>query len=305
MRTLVTGAGGFVGRHLIRELVDNGHSVSAFEHPDAGPVNNVSETFKGDICDAGSVAHAVKSLQPEMCVHLAGIAFIPHGDDKPSLMLDVNTGGTINVLNAIKKHAPECRLLAVSTAHVYGPATGPDPIPEDHPLAPVSVYAISKAAADITTLSFARHHGLHAMTTRPHNHTGPGQSPNFVVPAFASQAKEIAAGRKEPVIKVGNLECERDFTDVRDVVRAYRLIIEKGTSGKAYNIASAEFHKIGDVLRKICKTAGIDPETKVDDALFRPTDRSATLDISALQKDTGWQPEISMDKTLEDIYATL
>lgn len=302
MRILVTGVNGFVGRHLTTELNRHNHTVIAFEHPDAGTVAHVSEVYYGDICDKPTLVDTVKQSKPDACIHLAAIAFVPDGNSNPHRMMAVNVDGTANLLDAIRDYNQDCRALIVSTAHVYGQDKGSEPVTEDTELTPASIYAESKAKADIASLAYAREHGMHIMTARPHNHIGPGQSPKFVVPSFAQQAKAIATEKQEAVIKVGNLESERDFTDVRDVVRAYRMIIESGTAAKAYNIASDKLYKIGDLLHMLCKLAGIDPDIQIDDSLFRPTDYAASLDTSKIKQDTGWKTEIDLQTTLTDIY---
>lgn len=303
MRILVTGAGGFVGRHLIRELTQNGHEPFAFDLNFSTPVAEATASFTGDLHDVETLTRIIISIKPEACIHLGAISFIPSGKTNPELMFSVNVIGTINVLEAFRKYASFSKILVISSARVYGEAVRDHAIREDEPLAPMSMYAISKAAADLTTLRYAREYNLHTITTRPNNHIGPGQSPRFVVPSFAQQVKSIASGESEPVLKVGNLESDRYFTDVRDVVRAYRLLIENGRFGEAYNISSQNRMKISTVLEKLCTLACIKPEIELDPEKFRPTDCSPLLDISKLQNDTGWKPEIALSDTLRDILA--
>lgn len=303
MKTLVTGAGGFAGRHLIRELAGYDYELYAFECPGVPPVEGVIDTLSGNLCDQSVLENAIKKLKPEACFHLGAMTFVPDGNSNPGLMLAVNIGGTLNVLNAIKTYSPDCRVLTVSTAHVYGPSGSDKPLTESNTFNPLDIYSASKAAADLSTLAFARHHGIHAMTVRPHNHTGPGQAPKFVIPSFVAQAKAIAIKKQAAVIKVGNLDCERDFIDVRDVVRAYRLIMEKGISGEAYNIGSERRYTIGTVLNMICDTLGIKPEIIVDEQRYRPTDRSSLLDTTKIYNDTGWAKEIDLTNTLKDMIS--
>jgi GDP-4-dehydro-6-deoxy-D-mannose reductase len=150
-------------------------------------------------------------------------------------------------------------------------------------------------------LTYASAHGMQIITTRPNNHVGPGQSADFVLGAFGTQIKAIARGEADPVLKTGNLESTRDFTDVRDVVRAYRLLLEKGTSGQTYNIGSGKQESVGEVLKIMCGIEGIAPEILQDPALTRPADRSPLLDTTCIERDTGWTPAISLDTTLHDI----
>ncbi len=302
MRILATGTGGFVGRHLTKELTENNHTVFAFEHPDSKGAEGAIETIFGNICDPATIEKAVTATKPEACIHLAAISFVPDGISNPQLMKDVNEGGTANLLAILNKHTPACRTLVVSTALIYGPSKSDARITEDNKLSPANLYAETKANADLAALAFTTQHDLPVMTARPHNHIGPGQSPKFVVPSFVQQAKAIAAGTHPPVMHVGNLESERDFTDVRDVVKAYRLIIEKGKTGNAYNIASDKLYKIGDILNMILDIAGAQPEIKTDDTLYRPTDKSPQLDVSKLKNDTGWEYETDLNTSLSDIF---
>lgn len=303
MRILVTGAGGFVGRYVIHELARNGHEALAFDQNFSTEVAEAADSMTGDLREPATVNRIVSSVKPEACIHLGAVSFIPSGESDPESMFSVNVLGTINVLEAFRKHTAGSKILVISSAHVYGATGSGQIVSEQAPIAPVSMYAISKATADLTALAYARQYDMHTMTARPNNHTGPGQSPGFVVPSLARQVQVIARGESKAVIKVGNLESERDFTDVRDVARAYRLLIEKGRTGEAYNISAQNRMKISAVLDKLCRLAGISPELKVDPGKFRPTDSSPLLDTAKLQGDTGWKPEIEFSKTLQDILS--
>ena len=298
MRILVTGACGFVGRHVLAELTAHGHETIGMSighpPPELSPHNFIS----ANITDATRVAEIVSTVKPDACLHLAAWAFAGGGETRQ--VIDINLMGTANLLEAVRTSCPEARVLVVSTAHVYGMKARPTAIREDDPLTPDSVYAITKAAADNLSLLYARQHGLDIIVARPYNHIGPGQSPQFAIPSFAKQVSAIRKGAP-PLIKVGNLDNCRDFTDVRDIVRAYRLLLEKGQRGKAYNIASGHEVRLGDMLSRLCELAGVQPEIVCDQTLFRPTDQSPVLDISRLQTDTGWMPHIPIDQTLSDI----
>lgn len=304
MRYLVTGGAGFVGRHLVTELLNHGHDVTVFDRPQARPSTSVCSFVEGDIRQEEDLMSAVAQCNPEACIHLSAISYVPTGGSNPDLVMSVNIQGTINVLSAIRTKSPEARLLTVSTAHVYDATDNSTPITEDLPLAPLSAYSISKVAADLATLACASHHGLNAMTVRPTNHTGPGQASFFVVPSLAAQIKAVAENRAELPLSVGNTESERVIMDVRDVVRAYRLLIEHGRSGEAYNLSAGNQVKIGEVLRSLCSMAGVEPVFEVDSTKYRPTDRSPILDTSKLFNDTGWMQEIPLGKTLEDVMAS-
>lgn len=302
MRVLVTGVTGFVGRHLTAELAAHGHEVCGFDLG-ASPADLPLAAFSGgDILDPRALRAAVEGHTPDACVHLAGSAFVPDGRAAPERVLDVNLMGTVRLLEAFRDLRPTARVLTVSSAHVYGSRARPAPIAEDDPLEPDSFYALSKAGADRATRLYAAQYGMHAMVARPYNHIGPGQSPLFVVAAFARQVRAIRDGAA-PVMRVGNLESRRDFTDVRDVARAYRLLLERGRPGHAYNIASDRLTRVGDILVRLCELAGVKPSIERDTALYRPDTTAPRLDIRRIVADTGWTPAVSLDQTLRDIIA--
>ncbi len=271
MRILVTGAGGFVGRHVVHELAQASHVPIAFDLqrcPHTPPEN----TYVGDLRDAEAVRDLIGQVHPDACIHLGGIAFVPMGWTDPDLVFSSNLTGTINLIEALRHGSPGSHVLVVTSAEVYGRMPAEKPLDEDAPLQPDNLYAVSKIAADLTTLLYARRFAMPAMTARPENHIGPGQSPRFVASGFAEQLAQIARNEAEPVLHVGNLDNERDFTDVRDVARAYRLIVEKGRAGHAYNIASGHTVKIRSILEQLCAIAGVQPRIEVDPTRFRPTD---------------------------------
>lgn len=299
MRVLITGAGGFVGQHLAVELAGHGFELVLFdqEFPCHAPDSAIA--VAGDLTDAAAVSRVVADTRPAACVHMGALSFVPAGSVNPKLTFEVNLGGTINVLEAFRNRSRRAKILFISTAQVYGPTASGKVTLEQTPLVPASLYAITKAAADQTTLVYSKDYGMHTMTVRPTNHTGPGQSNRFVVPSFVRQVKENTAN-----ISVGNMDSTRDFMDVRDVVRAYRLLLEKGKPGTAYNLSANRHIRIGDVLGKICELAGVQPRITVDPAKFRPTDSSPRLSTSRLTGDTGWQPEIPFEQTLKDMLAS-
>lgn len=299
MRVLITGVAGFVGHHLVAELAAHGHESSGLDRAVATDLP-VREFIAADMCDGAAIHDAVVRLAPDACVHLAGMAFVPSGQAYPAQMAAVNIMGTTHLLEALRSAAPRARLLCISTAQVYGATGGPTPLREEDPLRPDSLYAVTKAASDGIALLYARQYGMPIMIARPHNHIGPGQSSAYVVASFASQVAAIRRGAP-PLIKVGNLDSQRDFTDVRDVVRAYRLLIERGTPGEIYNIASGRQVRIGEVLSRLCELARIRPEIVRDNALYRPSDGGLILDTSRLRTTTGWAPTIPLDQTLHDL----
>jgi len=300
MRVLVTGANGFVGRHVVHELRQSGDTVllHGLSQPDA---NEKESYYRTDLCDADALNGLIKDLQPEACIHLAGIAFIPEADQHPASTFAVNTTGTVNLLTAFRYHAPESRIVVITSSQIYGHPDQDRPITENHPLVPYNLYSVSKTAADQASLIHAERFGMKVMTARPHNHIGPGQSPRFVSSSFSRQLIGINNGDLEPVIKVGNLDSERDFLDVRDVAHAYRLLLESGQPGRAYNIATGKPVPVRILLDELCRLAGVYPQRVEDPDLFRPIDRAVLLDTTRIHKDTGWRPRISFEQTLRDI----
>ncbi len=301
MNVLITGIGGFVGRFLTRELLDANHTVSGFDLPSAPFPEGVSRGVTGSITEAAAVMAAVARCRPDACIHLAGIASPPIGRLHPEQMLNTNILGTAHILEALHANAPSCRFLLASTAYVYGTPEADISISEDAPMRPNGIYAVSKAAADLMTLAYARDYHMHTITARAANHTGPGQGTDFVVPAFAQQMAAIANGGKDPLIRVGNLDSERSFMDVRDVVHAYRLLIENGLPGQAYNVSSPERVPIRLILDTLADIAGVSPVIEVDPARFRETDKTPLLDTQRIRNDTGWHQTFTLRDTLGEM----
>jgi GDP-4-dehydro-6-deoxy-D-mannose reductase len=301
MRILVTGIAGFVGHFLTEELLQAGHDVVGIDLSLDRCPEGVAEAQCVDLTNGDEMLAAVEALHPDGCIHLGGIASPPVGRTHPELMLNTNVLGTAHLLEALRKTAPKTPMLLASTSYVYGSSETENPITEDAPISPIGVYAVSKASADLMTLAYTRDYSMHTMTARAANHTGPGQSTDFVVPAFAHQVKAISKGSQPAAMRVGNLDSERTFMDVRDVVRAYRLLVERGRRGQAYNVASAERVSIREILNQLCEAAGVTPSIGTDPALYRPTDRSPLLSIQRMRDTIGWEPEIPLKQTLLDI----
>lgn len=305
MRVLVTGASGFVGGHALPEFRRAGHDVIAMVMPGEAVIPGVLATEALDLGDAAGLTALVARHQPDACLHLAGMAFVPTAWKNPVGAFQVNVIGTLHLLEAFRAHAPAARFLTVSSAQLYGHAPRAAAIREDEPPIADSIYAVSKWSADISTLLYHQRYGQHTMTARPCNHIGPRQSESFVVASFARQLLDIRAGKRSPVMRVGNLASRREFTDVRDVVRAYRLLLEKGHAGQAYNVASGQFITIQSIFDTLCRLTGVSPDVEIDPALYRPTDAQPVIDFSRLQEHTGWKAEISLEETLRDVIADL
>ncbi|NCC49587.1 MAG: NAD-dependent epimerase/dehydratase family protein [Spartobacteria bacterium] len=301
MRVLVTGANGFAGRHLMEELLRAGYAPYAF---DQVPVEGMprDRSFTGDLRHPDDLHTLIRAVKPDACVHLGGIAFVPAGWTDPQRVFSVNLIGSINLLEALRKESPQTRTLLVSSAEIYGREPGDSPFTEDTPPAPANPYAASKLGADLTALLYAKRYDMPVMTARPANHIGPGQSESFVAASFARQLAHIALQKSPPVMRVGNLDCQRDFTDVRDIACAYRLIIENGHPGMAYNISSEIPVSIRAILEQLCQAANVDPAIEVDPDRWRPADAMPHLSARRLRDHTGWTPRIALAQTLQDIY---
>jgi GDP-4-dehydro-6-deoxy-D-mannose reductase len=291
-RILVTGATGFVGRHLLPEL--------RRRFPEA----QVTPTTC-NIADRDAVAAQVQSARPDAVVHLAGIAAPVAAGRDPDLAWRVNLHGALNLAHALQQTAPECLLLFVSSGDAYGASfrTGL-PVDENAPLAPLNTYSATKAAADLALGAMAAE-GLRCIRVRPLNHTGPGQSDAFVVPAFARQVARIAAGLQAPVLEVGSLDPRRDFLDVRDVCAAYATVLERAdklASGLILNLASGVARRIGDVLDALLDAAATRAEIRTDTARMRRSEIALAIgDASLARRTLDWAPSIPWTRTLADV----
>ncbi len=301
MHVLVTGVAGFAGRHLARDLRAAGHTVAGYDcaPPDRAPAVDVY--IAGDIGDRQALDAAVAAARPDAAVHLCGRTFVPESWEHPDDIVRVNLLGTLALLEACRRRAPAARVLVVSSAEVYGTRPRPAPVAEDAPLDPDNPYAISKAAADLFALRLAAHHRSPVMTVRPGNHIGPGQRGPFAVASFAAQVAAIRRGDTPAVLRVGNLDSRRDFTDVRDVVRAYRLLLERGRPGLAYNLSSGRQVTLRAILDDLCALSGLRPAIETDPARYRPAADRPCLDTRRIAADTGWTAAIPLAATLRDL----
>ncbi len=291
-RILITGATGFVGRHLMACLAE--------AYPDASVF-----TPTVDVRDADAIAATVREAAPEACIHLAAVSSNRAAEEHEELAWEVNLHGTLRLARAILRHAPGCRMLFASSADAYGGSfRAGTPVDEGMPLAPMSVYSATKAAADLAIGSMAAQ-GLHCLRLRPFNHTGPGQTAQFVVPAFARQIARIEAGLQPPLIQVGNIDTWRDFLDVRDVCMGYLACIAQGdrlAPGSILNLASGTPRRIGDILTELQALAGIALEVRTDPARVRDSDLPrACGDSSRAREMLGWVPVIPWAQTLHDV----
>jgi GDP-4-dehydro-6-deoxy-D-mannose reductase len=283
MRTLVTGADGFVGRHAVERL-------------HAADVETVA--FIGDVRDAEVCLTQVRASRPDAILHLAAIASVADAWRTPDAVTAVNVGGTRNLLEAVAEAAPNARFVLVSSAEVYGAvAEGEQPIDEDTPPRPASPYATSKLEAE----AVARGSGLDAAIARPFPHIGPGQDERFAIASFASQIAAIERGAP-PILRVGNLDARRDISDVRSVVDAYLALLGSTGLPGPYNVCTGRAHRIGDVLTTLLGFAEREIEVVPDPERLRPADIPLLLGSPArIEHDLGWRPERPLEQTLLDV----
>jgi len=306
VKVLVTGAGGFAGRHLVDYLLTQGDQVvAAFEHQGQIPPparNLLPLVF--DITNDQAVSGALQAHEVDAAIHLAAIAFVPSVDKKPGRAMAVNVGGTAALLNAIKSHRPRARILLISSAEVYGRSAGEgNALTESDPLQPVNLYAQTKLLVEQLARWFAEHDGLDIIVARPFPHLGPGQDPVFSVSGFARQLATIAADQAKPVLHVGNLSVRRDFTDVRDVVRAYRTALEKLPPGATFNICSGRDYLLSDLVELLIRESRVSVKVEVSQSRLRSNDLFFLRgSADYLYRQTGWRPEVPIEQTLRDIY---
>lgn len=301
MRILVTGAGGFVGNHLCPLLSSNGHEVLALDHSNKLKSKEI-KSVGGDITDYDTILKIFNEFKPEAVYHLAGLAFIPLCEKDFQKTLDVNVMGTYNLLKASEKTQLLKKFILISTANVYGIVKEEDlPLTEDSPVVPNNNYAVSKLMAEEAVRKYERTHNIPCIIFRAFNHIGPGQAKEYVIPSFAYQISEIKKSESSETLKVGNLAAKRDFTDVRDIVDAYLLALEKGQG--VYNLCSNNEISIEEIVNKLIKISGTGVDTEVDPERLRPNDLPVLKgDNSKVMKELGWNPKYSLDQTLEDIY---
>ncbi|MBI4234824.1 GDP-mannose 4,6-dehydratase [Candidatus Peregrinibacteria bacterium] len=296
MKVLITGIGGFVGPYLKDLLEQEGHEVFGFErsfHED------VAKVFRGDLLNPEEVENAVLGSSPDAIVHLAGFSSLKQSFEQPELCYRINVEGTENLLKACVKLRKKVKVVIVGSAEAYGKPQFL-PITEDHPLASTSPYGKSRIDQEKLVEKYADR--LDIVMMRSFNHTGPTQPPFFAVPDFAKQLIEIEKGLCEPVLHVGNLEAVRDFSDVRDVVRAYKLAIEKGKSGETYNVCSGKGLSIKEILLKMIALSGLEVEIREESGRFRPSEIPILIgSCDKFKADTGFVPELSFEKTLRDM----
>jgi len=310
MKVLITGITGFAGSHLADYILG--------EHPDVeiygikrwrSRTDNIEhlvgrvKLYECDLRDAFSVENVVAEIRPDRIFHLAAQSYVPSSWSAPSESLHTNILGQLNLFESIKRLKIDPRIQIACSSEEYGLVYEDElPIKETNPLRPLSPYAVSKVSQDLLGFQYFRSFGLHVVRTRGFNHTGPRRGDVFVCSNFAKQIVTMEKGLEKPILKVGNLDARRDFTDVRDTVRGYWLSLERCDAGDVYNISSGRTYKIKDVVDMLIKNVSIDIEIKIDPERLRPSDVPVLVgDNSKFHEKTGWKPEIPFEKTLSDL----
>jgi GDP-4-dehydro-6-deoxy-D-mannose reductase len=299
-RILITGYSGFVGRHLAplchaeypdTELFGMSHGVQGAEHESA-----FITLLEGDIRNREHVREILVRARPDWIIHLAGQASVAESWKRPDLTLAINAGGAVNLLEEVHAAGLQPHIVLVGSAEEYGVvAPEENPVSEQHPLLPVTPYAVSKAAQDLFGFQYYASYRLPIIRVRAFNHFGPFQPPTYVIASFARQIALIEAGRMEPVVRVGNLTAQRDFMSVHDVVRAYLALAAQGRAGAAYNVGSGVPTAIETILDMLVSQSRVPITVHVDPELFRPVDVPVVYaDTTRLQHDIGWKPEVPL-----------
>lgn len=307
MKIFITGIGGFVGCHLTRYLAYEGHEISGLDYasvelPEEFKSYEKLKTFEGDLRDEKIIAGILDEIKPDAIFHLAAQSSVKISFENPHETFSDNLFGTLNLLEAVSKLDYEIKTLVISSSEVYGQLTPEEcPVDEDHPLRPVNPYAVSKAAVDLLAYQYFKAYKLPIYVARAFSHSGPGQKTVGVLSDWAFQIAKIELDLAPPILKVGNLAAQRDYTDVRDVVRGYMSIIEKGNPGKPYNVCRGTGYKLSDLLEKYKSMAKKRIEVQADQSRMRPVDIPIlTGSNKRIKADTGWEPEIDIDTTLAD-----
>lgn len=310
MRAFITGARGFVGPHLAHFLLENNVEVFGLDHSENAefdqPLLKRVELIHGDVRDVDGMRRILAEIQPDQVYHLAGVTNVAYSFQNPRLTHSVNVDGTLNLLECIRESGQRPRVLLVSSSLVYGSLNwkGAGGFTEFSATHPHSPYAASKIICEQMGRHYVEAFGLDIIMARPFNHIGAYQPRGFVCADFAYQIASICAGKAEPVISVGNLAAERDFSDVRDVVRSYWSLAQHGQAGEIYNVCSGVLRQIGDVLRMMCELADRNIDIRVDPKKFRPVEDSYAFgDPKKIFAATRWQVRIPWEQTLRDLLA--
>ncbi len=298
---MIFGIGGFVGRYLAQEFLDNGYCVSGSDICESSTLPDNVEFRKVDLMKADEVEKLVKGFAPNIIVNLAAISSVGASWNIPQTTISVNVIGAINIMEAARKFEVVPKVMLVGSSEEYEVAD--KPISEATPLNANNPYGISKMAQERFADIYRERYGMKIYCVRPFNHTGIGQQDSFVLPSFCKQVAEIEKSGKSGVIKVGNLTAERDFSCVKDIVRAYRMIVESDDCTKVFNVGSGKAYSLREILDYIISLSSQQIEIEVDQERFRPVDTPRICcDYSLIKAELGWEPEFSIFETVEAMY---
>lgn len=307
LRALITGVAGFAGSHLAEFLLqETDWEVWGTVHHTDHNVTHLRDQLhlrRVDLRQPDAAIQLIRDAQPDRVYHLAGQSYVPASWDDPWQTFEINVRSQINLLEAIRVAELTPRVLIVASDQEYGVITPDDlPIDEETPLRPASPYAVSKVAQDMLGLQYHLNYDLWVVRVRPFNHIGPRQRSEFVAPAFARQLAEIEAGLRLPVVRVGNLDARRDFTDVRDMVRAYHLALERGEAGQVYNVGAGQSHSIRELLDILLNLSSAQVAVEQDSARMRPSDVPEVIcDAARFCAQTGWAPQVPFHESLRSV----
>lgn len=295
-KALITGSQGFVGYYLRRELEEHGYAVTGLD------LKTGDNVIVADLLDGDVVKTVIAQEQPDMIFHLAGQANVRKSWELPRMTVELNVIAAINLMEAVRHEKPECRMVLVGSSDQYGNlGEAGKLVPETLATHPQTPYAVSKKAQEEMASVYVKAYELNISMTRSFNHAGAGQGKGFLIPDFASGIVAVERGQ-QPCLRVGNLTARRDFTHVRDVVRAYRLIAEQGRAGEVYNVGSGITYSAEEILDKLCDLARRPISVEQDPAKLRPNDTPVICcDHSKLTEHTGWEPTISMNEILQEV----
>ena len=301
-KALIIGSNGFVGSYLSQFLTVRGYKVcGADKGMSCSGESNLSSYHAVDVVDGLSVADLVEAERPDYLVNLAALSSVGASWEAPQLAMQVNVVGSVNILEACRRYVPDCRILFIGSSEEYKPSE--KPLSELCAIAGDSPYGISKIAQERMARLYVDRFGCNVLSTRSFNHSGPGQSTSFVLPSFCQQVALIQKSGKPGTIEVGNLDVVRDFSDVRDIVRAYGLILEKGQVGEVYNVGSGRGYSLRSLLDTIIGFSAQSIAVHVDEGRFRPVDAPRIVaDCTKVYSEFGWQPEISIAESLRAMY---
>jgi len=305
---LITGVTGFVGSHMAELLLSEGFEVHGLcrwrsRKENIEGLKKEVHLIEGDLLDAHSLQKVMMDVRPTHVFHLAAQSYVPASWTSPAVTLEINIVGPCNLFEAVRAAKISPLIQIACSSEEYG-LVKPDevPIKETNPLRPLSPYGVSKVAMDFLGYQYFRSYDMKIVRTRGFNHTGPRRGDVFAESSFAKQIVEIEKKQKEPIIQVGNLEAERDYTDVRDMVRGYLMAVEKGVPGEVYNICTGKAVKISKVLEILLSLSKVKVKVEQDPARMRPSDVPILLgDNSKFVKQTGWKPQIPFEKTMADL----